>query len=583
MDLPRAGELTSTDAGSLGAARYPLEGRYVCPFCGAVNETMEGPCPQCTMTNTAETRKATKSRIGPWYVLQSRNPAAPGMRYETLLGFVRKGRVKARSIVRGPTTHQLWRFACQVKGLSREFGLCYSCGGSIERDAQLCPQCNRLQDPPADPDVFLEGMVAAPSSAADAPASVAPRAVSPVEAWQDSRQGPIFKELKLPPLASDPVPATEPTPVPAAPMLVAGAGPVAAPAASPVAESPVTAAPVASAPPSSVPRQEPSRAPAAEGPPKRNAKDVFLSARDLAAAFQLGFDGESDGSEGRPGTAGDAAAPWAASARGESARAAPHPYRRHRRKRRVGRTLLVLLLLGVAGIIAWLAFDPAARQRVFAWADAKYMALTGANLYPDLARPRTGAAPATTPSGFGPVDEPVAVGASVVPPGPATPVVGARGVSRESSAVSDDAKGIPATTGPSESGRVAPPAPPPKPQVTATAPVAAPAAGRLQPSTSPSASAGQVAGPAQTQAAARPRPDAGLREATQPAEAPRPSLAEAHRRSRELWDEALRAEESGDYRKARALYQQMMKLPREVWYQGVEANLRFAEEMLGEK
>ena len=48
----------------------------------------------------------------------------PGMRFETLLSFVRKGRVRARSVVRGPTTHQLWRFAAHVKGLSREFGLC---------------------------------------------------------------------------------------------------------------------------------------------------------------------------------------------------------------------------------------------------------------------------------------------------------------------------------------------------------------------------------------------------------------------------------------------------------------------------
>src|SRR4030095_8319653 len=168
LEMARPGDATGVQTGDgTDIARFPLQGRHVCPFCGSVNETMEGPCPQCTMTNTAETRKATKSRIGPWYVLQSRNPAAPGMRYETLLGFVRKGRVKARSIVRGPTTHQLWRFACQVKGLSREFGLCYRCGGSIEKDAQLCPQCNRLQDPPADPDVFLEGMATQPSPAAD--------------------------------------------------------------------------------------------------------------------------------------------------------------------------------------------------------------------------------------------------------------------------------------------------------------------------------------------------------------------------------------------------------------------------------
>jgi len=38
------------------------------------------------------------------------------MKWETLLTFVRKGRVKPQSIVRGPTTHQLWRFAAHVKG-----------------------------------------------------------------------------------------------------------------------------------------------------------------------------------------------------------------------------------------------------------------------------------------------------------------------------------------------------------------------------------------------------------------------------------------------------------------------------------
>ncbi len=139
-----------------GGTTAPVNSQFVCPFCGSVNELAEGPCPRCTMENTPAGRKATKARIGPWYVLQRRNPAAPGMRFETLLSFVRKGRVRPRSVVRGPTTHQLWRFASQVKGLSREFGLCYSCGGLISAQAALCPQCNRLQDPPADADAFLE-------------------------------------------------------------------------------------------------------------------------------------------------------------------------------------------------------------------------------------------------------------------------------------------------------------------------------------------------------------------------------------------------------------------------------------------
>lgn len=151
--MGRDADTLNSDAAEIRSA---VEGRHVCPFCGAVREQAEGVCPRCTMENTAATRQATKSRIGPWYVLQTRNPAAPGMKFETLLTFVHKGRVKARSIVRGPTTHQLWRFAAHVKGLSREFGVCYSCGESIGRSAGICPHCNRLQDPPANPDVFLE-------------------------------------------------------------------------------------------------------------------------------------------------------------------------------------------------------------------------------------------------------------------------------------------------------------------------------------------------------------------------------------------------------------------------------------------
>jgi hypothetical protein len=115
------------------------------------------------MENSAAGRKATKGRIGPWYVLQKRNPAAPGMKFETLLSFVNRGRVKPHSIVRGPTTHQLWRFAAHVKGLSRQFGLCYSCGTSLATDAAVCPQCNRPQGLPAQPDVFLESVDSEPA------------------------------------------------------------------------------------------------------------------------------------------------------------------------------------------------------------------------------------------------------------------------------------------------------------------------------------------------------------------------------------------------------------------------------------
>lgn len=186
MDTPQgAGRASAeTSAGTAGSpaeiVAASLRDKHVCPFCGTINDTQDAKCPRCTLEDTPAVRQATKLRIGPWYVLQSRNPAAPGMRFSTLLSLVQKGQVTARSIVRGPTSHQLWRFAARVKGLSREFGVCYGCGGDIKRSDHLCPHCQRVQDPPSNPDVLLEGWTSAAdqaeSSAAAAQTAPIPRA-----------------------------------------------------------------------------------------------------------------------------------------------------------------------------------------------------------------------------------------------------------------------------------------------------------------------------------------------------------------------------------------------------------------------
>lgn len=202
----RMGGMLLGDEAQAARIREALEGQFVCPFCGAATEGHQTVCPKCTMENTPAARKATKSRIGPWYVLQARNPAAPGMKWETLLGFVRKGRIKPQSIVRGPTTHQLWRFAAHVKALSREFGVCYSCGGAIDPAANLCPQCNRLQEPPINPDTLLEGgeiesrlpvYKEIPASAAAADPQWAARNLEIEEARAAEKQKAIEKEQAL--------------------------------------------------------------------------------------------------------------------------------------------------------------------------------------------------------------------------------------------------------------------------------------------------------------------------------------------------------------------------------------------------
>lgn len=192
---------------SAGTEPSPVENR-VCPFCGSINEVQESPCPRCGMEDSATTRQATKARIGPWYVLQSRNPAAPGMRFSTLLALVKRGQVTAHAVVRGPTTHQLWQFAGDVKGLSREFGLCWSCGEKIETSASLCPHCQRMQEPPAYPDMLLDGGAPPSPPRAAKPSEPAPRQPEPQAPRSDIFDAPA----EPPPAPKRPAPA----PVPAA-------------------------------------------------------------------------------------------------------------------------------------------------------------------------------------------------------------------------------------------------------------------------------------------------------------------------------------------------------------------------------
>jgi len=226
--------------------------RGVCPFCGTVREPPEGACPRCTMADTAETRAATRARVGPWYVLQARNPAAPGMKLELLLAFARRGQVTARSVVRGPTTHQLWRFAGNARGLSREFGLCYSCQASLEPTAAACPQCGKSQEPPADADALLD--VAPPTTKRGTVAAVA--------------QNPVMRELPRPP---HPVAPADPTPAPK-PSHIGEQATRPKPTATPASE------PLPSTPPA--PAQAP--APVSSPPPAS-----LMNVQDLAIAFHL--------------------------------------------------------------------------------------------------------------------------------------------------------------------------------------------------------------------------------------------------------------------------------------------------------
>jgi hypothetical protein len=209
----------------------PSEVSGVCPFCAHVRSDSVGPCPKCTMEDTPTTRRSTGERIGPWYVLQKKNPTAPGLKFSVLIALIRRGHVTPSSIVRGPTTAQLWKQASQVKGLSRLFGLCWHCRSSVSPESTVCSRCKSAQDISGDPDAFIESLGTLPVM----------------------REIPSAVELNS--VASEPSPA----PVPEVELPVSGASPV-----------------------SSADSYE---RPAAVSP--RSSTETIMSARELAQVFQL--------------------------------------------------------------------------------------------------------------------------------------------------------------------------------------------------------------------------------------------------------------------------------------------------------
>ena len=267
--------------------RQQLAGKHACPFCGVIRADPQQPCARCTMEDTGATRTATRQRIGPWFVLQARNPSAPGMKFTTLLQLVKKGHVTPRSIVRGPTSQQLWTFAAKLRGLAREFGLCWHCGESVEPTSLTCGHCGYSQDLPANPDVLFEPPEATPPDI---------MADTKLPAGDTGMDGGTSLDLQVSDF-SPPAPAAAPAPAPAfvpAPRPIQRTAPAPAPAPAPV-KTPAPAALPARRPNGPVLAERPT-------PPVMGRDEGILSARELAAAFQLDFKPPADANARRKGS-----------------------------------------------------------------------------------------------------------------------------------------------------------------------------------------------------------------------------------------------------------------------------------------
>lgn len=138
-----------------------------CVYCGLLIPRSSDRCPECRTSYSLAVRRASRDIEGPWFYLESRNPSNRGVDFGTMLKLVEKGRLKADSVVRGPTTHQDWMYAAETPLLSKHLGICCHCFASASPRDAYCATCRRsLDERPARlaPGVSVAG---APSRFAD--------------------------------------------------------------------------------------------------------------------------------------------------------------------------------------------------------------------------------------------------------------------------------------------------------------------------------------------------------------------------------------------------------------------------------
>lgn len=113
----------------------------VCPVCGETQqETSE--CNSCKSSLDTDGLLHAEGSIGPWSIRNPDSPFLPGMTYDHLAELARRGEVELHTILRGPTTRQLWKVARRVPGIAHILGRCHSCGEHVEAQDRSCKACN---------------------------------------------------------------------------------------------------------------------------------------------------------------------------------------------------------------------------------------------------------------------------------------------------------------------------------------------------------------------------------------------------------------------------------------------------------
>ena len=113
----------------------------VCPICGEPQQETS-TCKVCGVSLKPDGLLLAEGSIGPWWIRDDKTPFCPGMTYDHLADMVTRGDVAGHTILRGPTTRQLWTVASHVQGIAHLLGRCHRCDAHVKPSSRSCDGCN---------------------------------------------------------------------------------------------------------------------------------------------------------------------------------------------------------------------------------------------------------------------------------------------------------------------------------------------------------------------------------------------------------------------------------------------------------
>lgn len=125
----------------------------LCPYCGHAQFGGDR-CQSCSGLFETLSRRATQLAMGPWQIRDKNNPFRPGCCYDVLKKMAAAGKIKATTVMRGPTTRQFWSVARNVPGVAHLIGYCHECGHHVSPSDAKCGDCGTAFNEPRERDVL---------------------------------------------------------------------------------------------------------------------------------------------------------------------------------------------------------------------------------------------------------------------------------------------------------------------------------------------------------------------------------------------------------------------------------------------